>query len=78
MREFTIQLGSLRQILGFVSLATTQPFPVQVENDRQQVNGKNFLGMLTLDHTNGIRVKADCEEAAFLRFREEAEKLLTD
>ena len=75
MREFTIYLSSVRQILNFVSLATVQPFDVRVENNRQWANGKSFLGMLTLDHSGGVCVKIDCDEAAFLAFREEAEKV---
>ena len=78
MREFTICLYSVRQILNFVSLATVQPFDVRVENDRQQVNGKSFLGMLTMDHSGGVHVRVDCDAEAFAVFRAEAEKLLTN
>ena len=46
MREFDIVLRSLRQVQEFVRLAMIQPFDVSVGNDRQNINGKDLMGML--------------------------------
>ena len=72
MHSFTIQIRSLRQVQEFVSLATVQPFEVMVGNERQQIDGKNFIGMFCLDYSRPVRVSVRCSEEEFHRFRREA------
>lgn len=76
MRQFSISIHSFEEVQSFVSLAMTQPFAVLVGNDRSRVNGKNFMGMLTLDYNQEVQVRVDCDEASFLRFRADVDKLL--
>lgn len=69
MQQFDICLHSFAEVQDFVSLATVQPFQVMVGNDHQQVNAKSFMGMLSLDFSRPIQVKADCSSEVFDRFR---------
>ncbi len=78
MQEFDIVLRTFREIQEFISLATVQPFSVLVGNDNRQVNGKSFLGMVTLDHTRPLRVRANCDSQTFQGFRRIVSKFLTE
>ena len=49
MREFTIQLHSLQDVQEFVNIACTCPFQVTVGNESQRIDGKDFMGMFSLD-----------------------------
>lgn len=78
MQEFYIALRSFQEVQEFISLATVQPFPVLVGNDIQQVNGKSFIGMVSLDYSRPVRVQADCDSQAIQRFRGIIGKFLAD
>lgn len=68
--SFHISLTTFEQIKTFVALAARQPFDIRVGNDRQSINGKNFMGMCSLDYTRPLQVFADCsadEAAAFAK-----------
>ena len=69
MREFNIVLKSLRQIQDFVALAMTQPFEVLVGNERQHINGKDLMGMFSLDYSVPVRVQVICSAEEFTKFR---------
>ncbi len=58
-----------------MALAMVQPFTVLVGNDRQQVNGKSFIGMFSLDCRRPLRVSVKCSEEEFGRFRQETDKI---
>lgn len=76
MQEFDIHIHSFQEIREFVELATVQPFRVLVGNDVQQVNAKSFIGMVSLDYTRPLQVKADCDCAQLLVFQRKVEKFL--
>ena len=69
MREFDIVLKSLRQVQAFVSLAMVQPFDVLVGNERQHINGKDLMGMFSLDYSGPLKVRMNCTEEEFQTFR---------
>ena len=75
MKVFNISLRSLKQVQAFVALAMVQPFEVLVCNDRQQVNGKNFMGMFALDLRQPLRVQVNCDEDSYQNFRQKATAL---
>ena len=75
MREFSITIHSFQEVRAFVSLAMVQPFDVLVGNDRQQVNGKNFMGMFSLDFHRPLLVQVNCDDDSFCRFRQKAREL---
>ena len=75
MREFDIVLRSLRQVQDFVRLAMVQPFDVQVGNDWQNINGKDLMGMFSLDYTHPLKVTVRCTEEEFSAFQSKAVKL---
>ena len=70
MREFSIEIHSFQDVQEFVSVATVQPFRVLVGNDRCRVNGKSFIGMFSLDDSEPLKVRADCDGEAFRQFQE--------
>ena len=76
MKEFSILIRSVEEVQAFVQLAMIQPFEVVVESDRRQVNGKNFMGMFSLDFHQPVQVRVNCDEDNFCRFRQEAIQLL--
>ena len=76
MREFNILIRSFQEVQAFVSLAMVQPFEVLVGNDRQQINGKSFIGMFSLNYKEPLHVSVRCSEEEFVRFRQEAARFL--
>ena len=70
MQQFEICFHSFAEVQDFVSLATVQPFQITVGNDHQQVNVKSFMGMLSLDFSRPIQVRADCSSEVFDHFRQ--------
>lgn len=76
MRQFNICVRSFRQVQDFVSLAMVQPFEVLVGNEKQQVNGKSFIGMFSLDYRRPLQVSVKCSDEEFGRFRQEIAQLL--
>ena len=69
MQEFHMQMCSFRQVHSFVRLAAEQPFEIRVGNDHQNINGKDLMGMFSLDYSRPVRVRADCPEEVFEAFR---------
>ena len=76
MREFDIILRSLQQVQDFVALAMVQPFEVLVGNDRQNINGKDLMGMFSLDYSHPVRVQVCCSQEQFSHFRSSAEAFI--
>ena len=76
MKAFRITLRSMKHVQDFVALAMVQPFDVLVCNDHQQVNGKNYMGMFSLDLCSPLQVQVTCDEDSFCSFRQKATELL--
>ena len=68
--SFQIFLTTYEQVKTFVLLAAQQPFDIRVGNERQSINGKDFMGMCSLDFSRPVHVQADCtadQAAAFCK-----------
>lgn len=78
MQKFHISLRSFQDVQEFISLATVQPFAILVGNEAQQVNGKSFIGMVSLDHSRPLLVQADCDCNAWQKFRSVVDKFLAE
>ena len=76
MREFEIQIKSVQDVLTFVDLATSRPFPVKVGNEHHQVNGKSFMEMFCLNFSRPLKAVMDCSEEEFQQFLQDAQRLL--
>ena len=76
MKQFRISIRSFSEVQAFVSLAMVQPFQVLVGNDSQCINGKNFMGMFSLDYSHPLQVSVDCDDTEFLKFRKAAAQFL--
>ena len=76
MREFPIRFCSSQDVLDFVSLATAQPFPIQVGNDSYCVSGTSFMGMFSLDYSHALTVRLNCSDEETARFKEAAKSYL--
>lgn len=62
MREFTITLRSLQDVQDFVNIACAQSFGVIVGNDFQRIDGKDFMGMFSLDYRFPQKVWVECSQ----------------
>ena len=78
MQEFHISLRSFQDVQEFISLATVQPFAILVGNEAQQVNGKSFIGMVSLDYSRPLQVRAECDITAWQTFRSVVNKFLAE
>ena len=78
MHEFNILLRSFRDVEQFVSLAMVQPFEVTVSCKDKRINGKNYMGMSTLDFSRPLQVLAKCSDDDFARFRSDASAFLIE
>ena len=67
--SFQVFLCSYEQIRTFVALATRQSFDIKVCNERQTINGKDFMGMCALDFSRPLKVLADCTGDEAMEFR---------
>lgn len=76
MHQFHISIRSFREIQEFVSLAMVQPFEVLVGNEKQQINGKGFMGMLSLDFNRPVCVSVRCSDEEFSRFHQQASRFI--
>ena len=76
MQEFHIELRSAKQVQDFVSLAMVQPFEVQVGNKCQSINGKDLMGMFSLDYSAPVSVRVRCSKDEFARFYNSVEQLI--
>ena len=76
MREFEIQIKSVRDVLTFVNLATSRPFDVTVGNEYHQVNGKSFMEMFCLDFSHPLRVICNCTDEDFDAICRDADRFL--
>ena len=78
MQKINIALRSFKDVQEFITLATVQPFAILVGNDAQQVNGKSFIGMVSLDYSRPVQVQADCDCQAWQSFRSVVNKFLAE
>lgn len=76
MREFYISIHSFQQMRDFVKLTVDQPFEVTVGNDNQRIDGKDLMGMVSLDLSRPVRVRMHCSEEEFTHFRDHAARFL--
>ena len=58
-----------------MELAVRQRFDVHVGNAWQRINGKDFMGMFSLDYGSPIRVRVKCSAEEFSAFRASAAML---
>ena len=76
MKEFYVSLRSVGDVRDFVDLASVQPFDVTVGNDHQNINGKDLMGMFSLDYERPLQVRMHCSEEEYLQFKQEAQSFL--
>lgn len=77
MQQFEINLRSFQQVQDFVSLALQQDFDISVGNEHQHINGKELLGMFSLDYSAPVQVSVNCDDDAFHTFRQAVLQLHT-
>ena len=75
MVEFEINICSFQQVQEFVMLACEQAFDIRVGNERQHINGKDLMGMFSLDFSRPLRVRVGSDDEAVRAFRQQAEEL---
>ena len=75
MFEFQLMIGSFQQVQDFVRLAANQPFEIRVGNTWQNINGKDLMGMFSLDYSRPVTVYAEGADEYWGSFRQAAEAL---
>ena len=76
MKEFEIRIRSVQDVLSFVDIATSRPFPVLVGNEFHQVNGKSFMEMFCLNFSRPLRASMECSQEEYDQFLRDADRLL--
>ena len=76
MEKFDITICSRRQVQDFVTLAAQQPFRITVGNDNQSIDGKDFMGMFSLDYSKPLQVSVQCSQEESCRFQQSIAMLL--
>jgi len=76
MRQFEIQVKSVKDVLAFVSLATKRSFSITVGSEHHQVNGKSFMEMFSLNFRQPLTVTAQCSEEEFELLLNDAERFV--
>ena len=76
MREFEIQIKSVKDVLTFFNLATARSFDVKVGNEYDQVNGKSFMEMFCLNFSRPLKATMNCSEEEYQQFLLDAASLL--
>lgn len=76
MHQFNIVMHSFGQVQEFVKLAMDQPFDVLVGNEHQSINGKDIMGMFSLDYRYPLQVTVTCSDSEFEIFHHQAETLI--
>jgi len=75
MHQFNIFMHSFQQVQDFVKLAMDQPFDVMVGNDYQNINGKDIMGMFSLDYRFPLKVSVTYSQKEFETFQQDAKTL---
>lgn len=73
----TVRFASLNDVREFVSLATLQPYAVQVRDGDRTVNAKSFMEMFTIDFTHPLMVAINGSENEALFARAAGKFLIT-
>ena len=76
MRQISIRLRGVQEVLAFVSLSTSRSFPIRVSSPRHQVNGKNFLEMFCLNLREPLTVTFQCSDEEYQQFCLDADRFL--
>ena len=76
MQELKVSLHSFDQVREFVKISSLQTFPVAVGNDLPVIDGTDLMGMFSLDYTQPLIVKPECDEYDFSNFRRKLKKFL--
>ena len=76
MQDFIIRLSCVRDVEDFVSMATSKPYPVYLDDGKHKVNGKSFMEMFCLTLTRPLKMVAQCDEAALQQLLQDAQRFL--
>ncbi len=76
MQKFDIMIHSRQEVQEFVALAARQPFRVTVGNENQSIDGKDFMGMFSLDYSRPLQVCIQCSPEEYRSFRQSTAKFL--
>ncbi len=75
--EFEINISSFQQVQRFVALSCEQSFDIRVGNERQHINGKDLMGMSSLDFSRPLRVCVQADQEAAALFQQKALAITT-
>ena len=64
MFEKTIMLKSFEEVKGFVDIACSKDYDIELISGKYVVNAKSIMGVFSLDLTKPLVVVAHCESSA--------------
>ncbi len=62
MKQATILLHSVDDVKRFVRIASQYPYDIDLLSGRYAVDAKSIMGILSLDLSEPIILKAECED----------------
>lgn len=60
MLEKYIKLNSIDDVKQFVAITSTKDYKITLESEKFIVDAKSIIGVLSLDLTKPLKMKADC------------------
>lgn len=74
MHTFRVTFRSFEDVRDFVFLSMAQGFDITVSSGNRTVDAKSMMVMFSLDYSRPLEVRAECSEAEFASFAEQAAK----
>lgn len=66
MLEKYVKLNSIDEVKAFVEITSSKDYEITLESDKFIVNAKSIMGVLSLDLTKPLKIKADCKASGEL------------
>lgn len=78
MHEFHIAIHSFPEVQDFIHAAMVQPFEIFVSDEKQQVNGKGYIGMVSLNFAQPLLVRCRCDNQSFRTFCQQISRFIVE
>lgn len=66
MLEKYIKFNTIDDVKSFVAVTSTKEYEITLESDKYIVDAKSIVGILSLDLTKPLKMKADCKSSGEL------------
>lgn len=66
MLEKYVKFNTINDVKNFVEITATKDYNITLESDKYIVDAKSIVGILSLDLTKPLKMKADCKSSVEL------------